>query len=232
MKQTAWQCDSIPASYTLLATATDGGKGTASYAFVQLNIPTRSSITSSTPTSPTITSPTSSGNPTPTPPSEKKAPIGAIVGGTVGGVVAIAALIIVAFIFWKRSKKHHPEPVPQQPPQEMGTGGAVGGKQSSAILTALHQTNTITGSYNYGAPAGKETYNPNAVSPNPSHNSPQFNQAGVQRQSEIYSPPQSPSPQYSPGQPTPPQGQAFPHANIAEVDGTGIGHQSGPMRPY
>ena len=63
-----------------------------------------------------ITSPTATSSPTPGSPSNNPSPVAAIVGGTIGGVVAIA-LIATGAVFFYRSSRRPPEgdDLPKEP---------------------------------------------------------------------------------------------------------------------
>lgn len=81
--------------------------------------------------------PSPSATPEPSPDDDDGPPIGAIVGGTVGGVAALA--ILVAAVWWfRRRKRHAPAVVPAEdeyktpvvpmPPGELEGAPAGGGK--------------------------------------------------------------------------------------------------------
>ncbi|KAH8795563.1 hypothetical protein BGZ57DRAFT_201927 [Hyaloscypha finlandica] len=97
----SWEATSILTSYY----------GQPSSVFLQIvytgvsSIPTTSATTTPAPTS--SVSPTTTVTDTPSPPSQKNN-IGAITGGTIGGVAFLAALLALAFFLYRRHQsKHH-----------------------------------------------------------------------------------------------------------------------------
>ncbi|KAF4630066.1 hypothetical protein G7Y89_g8072 [Cudoniella acicularis] len=112
---TAYYCSNAPEIDTVLLTATDGAKGVAT--LVQVTEAISSKTTSSSSSSSSLSSDSSSSTssssiqstvtvtPTPTPPPEssKPTPIGAIIGGTLGGVFVIGAFAILIIFLCRRN---------------------------------------------------------------------------------------------------------------------------------
>ncbi|KAH6671713.1 hypothetical protein B0J14DRAFT_79453 [Halenospora varia] len=204
---TAFYCSNAPQIDTVVLTATDGGKGVATLVQVTENIPSKASSTTSTSPSTTSVSPTLSSQstititptPTPSPEPKKSTPIGAIVGGTIGGVFAIALLAILVFFLRKRSNN--------------STNTATAGAGEAQVQMGQTGTGPTAGYYVPPTPQEKQNYVPGGVAEMHSPDQP-----GASNQNP-YSPPLSPAPQYSPGY-APGQQQPI----IAEVDGTGRAH--------
>ncbi|KAN0095990.1 hypothetical protein V8E51_014795 [Hyaloscypha variabilis] len=115
---TLFYCDSIPSIETIYATATDAGTSVASgasFVFVSMTIPTASASPTTTPTpSPTpvifsTTSTSASSTPTPTH-NSSSTPVGAIVGGTIGGVAVLIAIAFGIFFILRSRKKNNAPP--------------------------------------------------------------------------------------------------------------------------
>ncbi|KAH7398448.1 hypothetical protein BKA66DRAFT_203812 [Pyrenochaeta sp. MPI-SDFR-AT-0127] len=77
--------------------------------------PTTSPITSTSSSSSTSISTSTSPVPTPTPaPSKSSPPVGAIVGGVVGGIAVLGAIVVAALFLFRRKRKSPPQPTNNQ----------------------------------------------------------------------------------------------------------------------
>ncbi|KAB5545581.1 hypothetical protein GE09DRAFT_212947 [Coniochaeta sp. 2T2.1] len=173
-------------------------------------------------------------SPSPVPPPAKKSNTGAIVGGVVGGVAAIAIIGLAAFFLLRRKKKPSaatpaaaaagPGTDPTSP-----TGPASPPPQGGYYDPNQPQMAQQQGQYNYGAagfapvdPRASIAKPPYAVATEYNPHSPNANNG--------FSPPQSPAPAYGPPGSTPPPAGAYGQQQAAvSPDSTGYGQ---PGQPY
>ncbi|OJD40547.1 uncharacterized protein BKCO1_1000350 [Diplodia corticola] len=184
----------------------------------------------------------------------KKVSIGAIVGGVVGGLGALAILggVVICLLFKRRRDKRNaaaaaafqpaqppppPQPQPQQPPMPYGApppgGPGPNDYKPPAAMAGVPQMQQPGNTASFYAPPPppppqqqqqqqggdvKYDYTHNSVSSMPSTPGP-------------YSPPMSPSPQYSPSPPLPVQQQQQHqqqqqqqqwNSNVPQIDGTPV----------
>lgn len=205
---TNYYCTDFPTLVTQYATATDSTALSGSYVYITQTI-------SSRPTAPTTTSTPSTSQPsttnsgpstltvTPTPTTTsavpvpgKKTPVGAIVGGVVGGLAVIGA-IILGVLFFLRRKRNASAPA------------------TTPVAAPGPSPPTDPTFSGYYPPQEKEA-------PVPTNNG--------QERAEMYSPPQSPTPQYTAySAPTQPVSQhVYPNVSEMDAGGTGISHHAAP----
>lgn len=159
--------------------------------------------TTTTPITSTSTSPV----PSPTPTKHSSTPVGAIVGGTVGGVAALGLVGVVGFLLYRRKKKQNsaaatPLAVPsntQSPPPNMAQVNPASPSQSFA------PTSPGAPAYPSGVPSNYQ-YQPQGYDPNMGG----YQQGNFPPQQgyNTYSPP----PQLQQGQYAPPQQGQYNYA--------------------
>jgi len=126
------------------------------------------------PTTPTpIPTPTPTPTPSPTPNNDNPTPVGAIVGGVVGGLAVIAiAGGLIAWLVLRRRRQSGPAPVPQ-PVHTGGPGGPGGQPPMSAYPAGSHvsymssSTAPVDPRYGVGLKSPQSMYSSTVGSPGP-----------------------------------------------------------------